>query len=1327
MKSTIVFSVAVAVSLSGYGVTWHVDKATGNDNAAAADATGATPFATIQKAVEQAGDGDVILVAPGVYDQGNGDPPANGGWGFSRVGWANKKLVLKSTHGPNVTYITGVHSKDTDLGIGNGAVRCLAFKSDNGAGAGSVVEGFTLRDGATVNDGNVGYKAWGGAFYSNTHDFHVVNCVISNCVAYEAGVFANGTLYRSLVAGNAVRSGQYLVRSSNGSNARMYASVITRNSTDSNGILLYNVDMIGCTLIGNKFGSCTYNATGSAYNCLFLNTGALHKDFNYYDCVSSGRAVMSPILEDWRAVSTGTAVAKGNASHVSNMILPEGYDAQDFYGNSLPKEGAIAAGASAFPVTPAGGCVSTAVTAGMKIDGRAVLPTASLNYIYAETYPTQYQFTVDAQEGKRVCRYAFEKIPELVDMTSARFPEMDDSLWVMPPPKGYELKNESFVMSSKLLWVEPNADPESADGSKANPYRTIKAAIAAAEANSVICCKSGTYDEDFGSDNTGKSRVLFKNDIVTRLVSEKGADETVILGASDSGEYGLGDDAVRCVAGRGVQQVQGFTLTGGRTSSAGNGGAVHSFVTDLFISDCIITNNAANQAGAVYFARLQRCFVGDNFSKDILAVWNAPMSACVVVGNTVSSASTRGYIGYSSPAYNTTFILPDGHSPVDTWVANCPLYNCIVLHGKQMIEKLPVSGCVFWDVETLRPTGDYKVADPYLADESKNDARVFSVSPAFSSPLVPTIENYGKTYWFWMSTDYDRVPFVKLNGGRSFAGAYGTPSERNAVIVKAPSGGLSIEEGVHGVEVDEVVKVTAAKGLRPCVGVVMNGEAMRFEDDDGGALSIPYDATAGGAVVEALYTNVWYAAVDGDDSAAGSTPGTAMTLQGALSNPGIMSGDRVLALPGEYSEGEMVQGDGFEIKARAVVPAGVSLESVFGNSETVIKGRAAATKDEPITVGWSVRGMGVDAMRCVYLNQSSKVKGFTLTDGFTRVKVGGDTVSHDSADTTGGGVYARSGTSAWVEDCVVTNCAAYRGGGVIFANILRCELVDNYSFYFGSAASDCACYGTISRKNVNPDWFVNAGISNWSRIDGCTILDALSTGASQNSVIVNTLVKGTFYAANVKVENIKNCALNSDALHSHTAAALAEAPGTVLAASSMLAVDVDGRPKIGSNVAVDAGDESLSSYVSSKDVSGGQRIYNAKMDIGALEADWRGRFSDDIGARGFSVEFASPAVVESPDGCVRLDSDSSLTVLWAAPSAHGKRRRSVSVRVTGSGSVSVSYNGVVLGCASAADGVFPMRFVDELPENSLVFAYAGEGYADIIGIENDAGMRVLIR
>ena len=1309
----------------------YVDKEKGDDVAAVADETGKTPFKTIQKAVDVAIDGMTILVAPGVYDQGNGDPPANGGWGLSRVGWANKKLFLKSTHGPQVTHITGVHSKDTDLGIGNGAVRCLAFKSDNGAGAGSVVEGFTLRDGATVNDGGVGYKAWGGAFYSNSHDFHVVNCVISNCVAYEAGVFANGTLYRCLVEGNAVRSGQYLVRSSLTARSRLYSSVLTRNHTEKDGILAYNVDMIGCSLIGNKFGSCTYNATGSARNCVFLGTGGLHNNFTYQDCVTSGRAVISPLLGDWRALSSGSAESKGNASHTLEMILPEGYVAQDFYGCNLPKEGSIAAGASAFVTTHAGGCVSTETTSGMKVDGRPVFSAASLNYVFAETYPTQFQFAADAQIGKRVCYYTFEKISELVDMTPTRFPETNDCIWVMPPPAGYELKNKSVVMSSKLLWVKPPDGREEEDGTEEKPFSTIQAAIENAPANAVICCKSGTYSSGEGSDGTGKSRVMFKADTTVRLISENGASETVILGESStvaSAVHGCGEGAVRCVRGNGMQQVQGFTLTGGRTTASEYGGAARSGGTDLFISDCIITNNAAGNAGAAYFARLQRCYIADNIAKEILVVWNAPLSACVIAGNTVASASTRGYIGYSSPAYNCTFIMPDGHSPVDTWVGNCPLYNSIVVHGKEMVEKLPVSGCVFWGVERINPTGDYAIADPYLADESARDAHPFSVSSAFTTPLIPAVSNYGKSYWFWVSTDFDKIPFVKLNEGKPFAGACGVPSEKNAAIVKAPSGGLSVADGVCGIEESGSLRITATKGARPCIGVTVKGKTYRFEDSANKAVSIPHSMAGGGVVVEALYTNVWYVAVGGDDSAAGSYPDAALTLEGALSNPGIMSGDRVLALPGEYSAGDgMVQGEGFEIRARAVVPSGVTLESTGGRAVTVIKGRAATNPDEPTTAGWSVRGMGKDAMRCVYLGSGSRVKGFTLTEGFTRVKKGGSAISPDSPDTTGGGVYAMSGTAAWVEDCLVTNCAAYRGGGVIFANVLRCELVDNYSLYFGSAASDCACYESITRGNVHPGWAVSAGISYWSEIEGCSILDALGEGASDRSVIANTLVRGSFYAARVKVDNIRNCALNIDKLVSHTATALADAPGTVVAASSSLAVDSDGRPVIGSNVAVDAGDVSLSRYIADFDLSGNQRIYNARRDIGALESDWRDRYVDDIGARGFSVVEASPMVEESPEGLVRLNPGSSIVAHWTVPSATGKRLRSVAIRITGGGSASVFYNGEALEMATAGDGVVSVPFRDDLSVNELAFAYSGDGYAEILGIENAAGMKVIIR
>ena len=100
MKNSLALVAALA-ALAGTGkaATLRVDKESGNDARAAADATLATPFATIQGAVDAAPDGSTILVEPGVYDTGNGDPPGNGGWGFSRVGWANRKLILKSTRG----------------------------------------------------------------------------------------------------------------------------------------------------------------------------------------------------------------------------------------------------------------------------------------------------------------------------------------------------------------------------------------------------------------------------------------------------------------------------------------------------------------------------------------------------------------------------------------------------------------------------------------------------------------------------------------------------------------------------------------------------------------------------------------------------------------------------------------------------------------------------------------------------------------------------------------------------------------------------------------------------------------------------------------------------------------------------------------------------------------------------------------------------------------------------------------------------------------------------------------------------------------------------
>lgn len=1310
-----------------------MDKESGNDARAAADATLATPFATIQGAVDAAPDGSTILVEPGVYDTGNGDPPGNGGWGFSRVGWANRKLILKSTRGPSVTHIVGAHSSDTELGIGEGAVRCLAFRSQDGAGAGSVVEGFTLRDGATVDSGSGGYKAYGGAFYSNTKDFHVVGCVISNCVAYQAGAFANGTLHRCLVSFNAVRSGNYLVSGSAKSSARIYSSVIVGNSTAANGIMLYNADLVGCTAVSNKFGSCTYNATGDAYNSVFLQTGLLHASYGYHNCVTSGRPVMSPLFDDWRAVAGGSAATAGEASHVALMALPDGYAAKDYYGRDLPAEGTIAAGASAFPVTPAGGGICSQATSGLQIDGRPVFAAAALNYVYPETYPTQYHFTAYVPSGSRVCRYNFEKLSALVDATATRFPDMDDGLWVMPPPQGYVLTNNSVTLASKVIWVKPDADAATATGGRETPFRTLKAAVAAYADNCVICCMAGVYAEDSETTSRGASRVKLPADRCVRIVSETGAADTFICGAPDvSGDadaLGCGPAAVRCVEGNGVQQVQGFTLTGGRTTVTEYGGAVRSGGTDLFLSDCVITNNAAHEAAAVYGARLQRCYVGGNAAGGNFAVSYAPMSGCVVVSNTVADAAAHGYAGYSSPAYNTTFALPRTHSPSFTWVSSSPLYNCIVFCGNQVPAKIPTSGTVYWNVTTLAPTGDYVTADPYLADAAGGDLRPFACSPAFTAPVHPTSSNYGAAYWFWAATDYDGTPLARLNGGRPFAGAFGTPSDRHAVIVAAASGGLDLAAGVHGVATDATTRIAAVRGSRPCVGVSVGGDERLFEDAQDHMIDIAYADTAGGAFVQAVYTNVWYASPAGDDGAAGSYPDAALTLSGALS--AAVGGDRVRALPGEYAVGEMRQNASCEIAARAVVPEGVTLESTSGAAATVIRGRAATVPDEPPTAGWDVRGMGADAVRCVFLNSGSTVKGFTLTDGFTRVKVGGTEISHVSADTTGGGVKAMSGISvpAWVSDCVITNCAAYRGGGAMNVSVLRCVFVDNSSMYFGSAASDCACYESLTRANVCPNGVVNAGFSYCSRIDGCTALDALGGVSSASGVIVNTLVKGYFSAGSAPVANIRNCVINRQKRLNPSEAALADAPMTIVADESEIALLDSGRPVIGSNPAVDAGDASQAEHQGDADLSGMQRVYNGVRDIGALEADWRPRYTAEISSSGWlAVSNASPGVVESPGGRVRLDPGASLEAVWRAASADGRLARTVAVRVVGGGTLTLFSNGVPAGVATESSGETRLRFCNSDLANHLVFSYAGDdGYAEIVRAYLGSGMCVILQ
>lgn len=212
---------------------------------------------TIQAAVDQAQDGDRILVTNGIYNTGGAyaahyDGGSYAGTVMNRIS-VDKAITIRSVNGPLETIIEGASDPRGTAGHGPEAVRCALLQSN------AVLEGFTLRHGRTagletmldrvgggacllggaslnrcivkqngsslsgggvyakkgyVNDclisnNDAGYDG-GGAFVSA--DSVLSHCTITaNTARRSGGVFLTHweTLYNSVVWGNTAREGIY--------------------------------------------------------------------------------------------------------------------------------------------------------------------------------------------------------------------------------------------------------------------------------------------------------------------------------------------------------------------------------------------------------------------------------------------------------------------------------------------------------------------------------------------------------------------------------------------------------------------------------------------------------------------------------------------------------------------------------------------------------------------------------------------------------------------------------------------------------------------------------------------------------------------------------------------------------------------------------------------------------------------------------------------------------------------------------------------------------------------------------------------------------------
>ncbi len=134
-------------------------------------------YPTIQAAIDASVDGDVVLVADGVYT----------GPGNRDIDFRGKSITLRSASGPDSCVINCQGTEDD---------RHRGFWFHSGESEAAVLDGFTVRNG--VVGGNVCSSFVGGGIRCDDSSPTIANCIITgnmvqdHCVARGGGVYSSG-------------------------------------------------------------------------------------------------------------------------------------------------------------------------------------------------------------------------------------------------------------------------------------------------------------------------------------------------------------------------------------------------------------------------------------------------------------------------------------------------------------------------------------------------------------------------------------------------------------------------------------------------------------------------------------------------------------------------------------------------------------------------------------------------------------------------------------------------------------------------------------------------------------------------------------------------------------------------------------------------------------------------------------------------------------------------------------------------------------------------------------------------------------------------------
>ena len=603
----------------------------------------ATAKKTIQAGVDLATDGTTVFVTNGIYNIGGRITP---GYSLSNRVVIIKNITVRSVNGPDTTIIegSGTNAYGTTF-----AMRCVYMIR-------GVLDGFTLRGGATMTNGATFYDRYGGGVimdgpYSKAL---VQNSIIDQCLALGGGASTYSTLYNCTIQSN--------VATSSGGGA--YGGALTKcnllYNRASSGGGAFDAEMNNCALINNEASGGGAVHAGTLNNCLLLGNrativgggsyfGTLRNCTFYGNISSNGGGAYKSTLNN--CIVWGNKYSGGGTSDVSECtsfftcayeLVADGgcINKAPLFVNELNGD---------FRILAASPCVDTGdnslVAPGISndLDGNLriadgnddTVPTVDMG---AYEYGAQKTLTVmfNALGGTipipQIKEYLpgqiYGELPETVRsgyMFGGWCYEQGGTGQQVLPSTTVSMFVDHVLYAKwtpqvigRILYVDASRPDDSGDGiSWLTAKKSIQGAVNDAFAGETVMVTNGVYSFG-GAVESGSylaNRVMVKKDIIVKSVN--GPEVTIIRG-SGTNAFGT-TSAMRCVSmSKGV--LDGFTLQGGATKYSGaasgddKGGGVYAGNTTPRIMNCIICTNVASLGGGVYRGSLLKCFLLDNKS-----------------------------------------------------------------------------------------------------------------------------------------------------------------------------------------------------------------------------------------------------------------------------------------------------------------------------------------------------------------------------------------------------------------------------------------------------------------------------------------------------------------------------------------------------------------------------------------------------------------------------------------------------------------------------------------------------------------------------------------